>query len=112
MAAKKSGGNPRARTVRRAEDRALGKLGDAREKLAGLEAGGRPERPIEVTSASVIEGQARSLGCARGCDGESRIEEHRAESVDGERLRVVTTSCPRCGHRRTNYFKIRETAPN
>ncbi len=103
---------PRMRTVRRASDRELEKLGDAREKLTRLEAGGSPARPREVTTASVIEGQARSAGCARGCEGESRIVEHTAETIDGARLRVLTTECPRCGRKRKIFFHLRTEAPN
>ncbi len=109
MASKKAS---RPRTVRREQDRALEKLGDARQKLAALEPGGSPARPREVTSAAVIEGQARSLGCARGCEGEARIKEHTAETIDGERLRVVTTECARCGTRRHVYFHLGTDAPN
>ncbi len=103
---------PRARTVRRANDREIEKLRDARAKLASVEVGGSPGRPREVTSAAVIEGQARSLGCARGCEGEARIEEHTAETIDGDRLRVVTTECPRCGAKRRVYFRLKTDAPN
>ena len=104
--------NARARTVRRATDRELTKLGDAREKLSRLEVGGSPGRPREVTTAAVIEGQARSAGCARGCEGEGRLVEHTAETIDGARLRVVTTECSRCGTRRRTYFHLVANAPN
>jgi hypothetical protein len=110
VASKKKTSRPR--TVRREQDRALEKLGDARQKLAALEDGGSPGRPREVTSAAVIEGQARSLGCPRGCEGEARVKEHTAETIDGARLRVVTTECPRCGTRRSVYFNLRSDAPN
>jgi hypothetical protein len=103
---------PRARTVRRANDREIEKLRDARAKLARVEVGGSPGRPREVTSAAVIEGQARSLGCARGCEGEARIGEHTAETIDGDRLRVVTTECPRCGAERRVYFRLKNDAPS
>ena len=103
---------PRARTARRANDRAIEKLRDARAKLASVEVGGSPGRPRDVITAAVIEGQARSLGCARGCDGEARIKEHSAETIDGERLRVVTTECPRCGAERRGYFRVKNDAPS
>ncbi len=103
---------PRARTARRANDRGIEKLREARAKLASVEVGGSPGRPREVSTAAVIEGHARSLGCARGCEGEARIKEHTAETIDGDRLRVVTTECPRCGADRRVYFRVKNDAPN
>lgn len=94
------------RETRREADRAVEKLFEAREKLAKLEPGGSPDRPIDAVSASVIEGQARSLGCVRGCEGETRIVDHEAKTLEGERLRVVRTDCARCGTKRTLYFRV------
>jgi hypothetical protein len=95
----------RARTERRERERALVKLSQDRERLARMEAGGAPERPIEVASASQVEVHARSLGCAR-CGGEPRVEEHEARVVDGRRLRVVKLVCPACGARRDVWFTL------
>jgi hypothetical protein len=91
----------RTRTERRRIERELGKLADAREKLALASAGGAPERPITVESASVIESIAEALGCAR-CDGEARVEEHAAERG----LRKVTTRCRACGSLRVVWVQI------
>lgn len=103
----------RARTVRREAERDARKLGEAKLKLASLSAGGSPDRPIEVSSASVIEPQASSTACVL-CDAPSmRIEEHVVETVaGGGRLRVVRVRCPRCGNRRELYFRIGTALPS
>jgi hypothetical protein len=95
-----------SRTERRARERALSKLATARERLATLEEGGSPRRPIEVESASQVETHARSLQCVR-CGGSPRLDEHTAETVDEQRLRVARMTCPGCGGKRTVYFRIR-----
>src|SRR5262245_25091670 len=98
----------RARTERRAVERGAGKLAEARMKLAALEAGGSPERPIEVTSASVVEAHAASLPCA-ACGEGTRVDEHLAVTLKDDRggsrsLRVARVRCTRCGVRRDIYF--------
>jgi DNA-directed RNA polymerase subunit RPC12/RpoP len=103
MAQKKKPLPPRA--VRREAERSALKLARDRERLAALEAGGSPERPIELASASQVEGTARSTPCAR-CGGEVRVEEHLAETIGGARLRVVHVACPACGYKRPMYFRL------
>ena len=93
------------RAERRALARAADKLGHAREKLAKLEAGGAPERPIDVVSASQVEPIALSAQCLR-CEAPVRVEEHAAETIEGRRLRVVCVICPQCAAQRTLYFRI------
>ena len=92
----------RARTERRDAARASVKLAEARLKLARLERGGSAERPIEVTSASVIEVHAVGLPCAACGASGVRVEEH----IASEGLRVVKLLCPRCSVRRDLYFRI------
>lgn len=94
-----------ARTERRAAARAAEKLVHAKEKLATYEAGGAPERPIDVVSPAQVEPHARSQRCAR-CDEPFHVDEHTAESRDGARLRVAHVSCRRCGARRAIYFRV------
>src|SRR5689334_697049 len=53
----------RARTERREAARDAVKMAVARMKLAALEPGGAEDRPIEVTSASIIEPHASSMIC-------------------------------------------------
>jgi hypothetical protein len=92
--------------VRREADRAAEKLANQRERLARLEAGGAPDHPIDVTTAAVIEPQARSLPCPRCGEQPTRIDDHEAKAIDGHRLRVVAARCPRCGYERPIYFRI------
>ncbi len=107
MAAKKKS----PRTVRRALDRESEKLSKDREKLASLEAGGAPDRPIEVVTSSVIEGYAASMPCAR-CTQPVRVVEHTAETIGGARVRVVRVQCSSCGTTRPVYFRIVSALPN
>jgi hypothetical protein len=102
---------PRARTERRERERAHEKLADASAKLARLEAGGASDRPIDVSSASQVEVQARSLRCTR-CMGELRVVEHEAPVVDGRSLRVVRVICPACGTRRDVWFRVAPALPS
>jgi hypothetical protein len=97
----------RARTERREAARAAEKIARQREKLAVLEPGGAPERPIDVATAAVIEPQARSMPCLRcGAEGVARIEEHEARAIEDRRLRLVRLACGRCGAARVVYFRI------
>jgi hypothetical protein len=100
----------RARTERREAARAAAKLADGRARLAALEPGGSPARPIDVTTASVIEPQARALPCLRcpahTASGSLRLDAHEAVLIEGERLRLVRLACARCGAERSIYFRI------
>ncbi|MBX3188429.1 MAG: hypothetical protein KF819_15535 [Labilithrix sp.] len=103
----------RARTERREAARDAAKLARARLKLAALEAGGGPDRPIEVTSASTIEPHAASLPCAACGASNVRVEEHVAITAAGDRrLRVARVVCSRCGVRREIYFRIGTVLPS
>ncbi|GMV16603.1 MAG: hypothetical protein HS104_36710 [Polyangiaceae bacterium] len=94
-----------ARAERRARERARDKLADAREKLWRLEPGGSASRPLDIASASVIEPRTRAEACLR-CGAAVRSADHRAETIDERRLRVVTTTCAVCGAARTWYFRL------
>jgi endogenous inhibitor of DNA gyrase (YacG/DUF329 family) len=95
----------RARTARRAALRASDKLARQRERLFQLEPGGTPDRPIDVDSSSVVEPRAAALECPR-CQLPFRVEAHRAPSSPGMRLREAEVSCPRCGQRRSVWFRL------
>ena len=107
MAAKKL----RTRTLVRKIERNEEKQWSLRVRLAELEAGGRPEFPLEVASASVVETHAKSLPCLR-CGEGVRVEDHAAKEFSGARRREVTVRCPRCGEQRTLYFAIASAAAN
>ena len=86
-------------------------------KLASLEPGGAPARPIEVSSASAVEPHAEGMPCAAcGVPG-VRVEEHAARTLRDERggerrLRIARVVCPRCGTRRDVFFRLAEALPN
>ena len=94
-----------ANAERRAHTRAEEKLGRTRERLARLAPGGEANHPLDVTSASVIEPQARSMPCPK-CLGPCSLIEHAAETREGHRLRIAHTICRACGSRRAIYFRI------
>jgi len=80
-------------------------LAAARERLARIEPGGTPARPVEVESASQIEVRALGTPCLR-CQGPYRLDEHTAERVGGQPVRVVRLHCGHCGARRILYFRV------
>jgi len=96
----------RPRTQKRAEERKFASLVKDRARLAALEPGGSEARAISVSSASLIEPEARSMPCAL-CGGSVRVEEHAAKGG----LRPVHVLCMQCGARRTVYFRI-DALPN
>lgn len=102
---------PSARAVRREQDRAAEKLTRDLERLARIEPGGAPDRPIALDSASQVEVAAAAIPCPR-CRGEVRVEEHAAEVVGGARLRVARVVCPMCRARRSLYFRLAEATLN
>ena len=100
----------RSRTERREAEREAAKLTRVRMKLAALEPGGNPDRPIEVASASIIESHAASMPCAACGEQSLRVEEHAADLP--RRLRVVHVMCQRCGTRREVFFRIGTVLPS
>jgi predicted Zn finger-like uncharacterized protein len=96
------------RTARRKAERAARQLVQDREQLAALVPGGSPERPIEVSSSSVIEVRARSQRCPQ-CEGSYQIDDHQAPSAS---LRVVAVRCQRCGVARHLWFALTPSGPN
>jgi hypothetical protein len=101
----------KTRAQRRAEGRRDAKLVRERKRLAALEPGGTPGRPIEVVTAALVEPRARALPCAV-CGEAVRLDEHAARTVEGAALRLAHVSCPMCGHARIVYFAVRPPLPN
>ena len=96
----------RPRTVRREREREALSLARDRERLFRLEAGGTPERPIDVASASVVDVRAAAVPCPR-CGGEQAVTEHAAVGgTGGGRLREARLECRRCGSRRSLWFRL------
>lgn len=95
----------RARSERRQAERALRKEVVLRERLATVEPGGSRERAIVVSSASVVEGHARSIPCIQ-CGGELDLRTH-AAAPDGEgKVRIVHLVCRLCHTPRDLWFRI------
>jgi hypothetical protein len=106
---KKRAARPRS-TVRELERKRQRLLAE-REKLARLELGGTPERPIEVRSASVVEARAESERCLR-CEHAMRCVEHAALSTRNGIVRAAKLRCPQCDGERTLYLRIVESYLN
>ncbi len=105
MAARKK----RERTARRRRDRLHEKLARDLERLARLEPGGSPERPLAVVSPAVVDVLAVAKPCPL-CGGTLRLEDHTAREVDGVRLRVAAVVCTSCRAGRELYFRLDEPA--
>ncbi len=74
-----------------------------REQLAALLPGGSASRPVEVTSAAVIEGHATAAMPCPQCGGQYRVTEHTRPVPS---LRRVDVGCRECGVERTLWFRI------
>ena len=102
---------PRPRAARRAAAQASRRAVDRVEKLGTQLPGGAPERPLCVTSASVVEVRARAARCLV-CDGELELRAHRAQPEGAGDLRQVELSCRGCGRPRRLWFRVEPTLAN
>jgi hypothetical protein len=98
----------RPRSLLREKQRALHKLGEAREKLARHEPGGSPERPRVLESPAQVKAATEAQPCPY-CEGAVQLDSHEAATVFGRRLRVVQARCRLCGRPCTRYYQLRET---
>jgi len=98
----------RPRTARRVLERDLKKLVRDKERLFKLEPGGSQERPIEVTSAAVIEVRVGAMPCVQCDASQYRIREHSIAAG----LRRVDVICRNCGAPRSLWFRIVLDEPN
>ncbi len=101
------GKGKRARTERRAGERALRREVGAREKLAARGPGGAAERAIVVSSASLVEVRARSTACVQ-CGGELELRSHNAPSPG---MRLARMVCRKCHAPREIWFRLEATLP-
>lgn len=101
----------RARTERRAQERALRKAVRQTEKDVQRAPGGAPDHPLVVPSASVVEPRARETRCAQ-CGGDLELRTHAAEKHAGEMLRVARLVCRVCHAPRTIWFRIEAPLAN
>ena len=97
------------RRFRRARAREETKLAREQERLARLQPGGSPERPLPIESPAQVDVIAGAKPCPL-CGGTLRLVEHTAEIVGGVRLRVAHLACPGCGTPRALYFRLAEQA--
>jgi hypothetical protein len=81
------------------------RLKQDRERLFRLSPGGSPERPLDVGSASIVEGRVESMPCP-ACNRALAVVEHAAETQDGVRLRRVAAKCQSCGAIRDVWFRV------
>jgi hypothetical protein len=99
------------RGQRRAAERAAVSLAKDRVRLAELEPGGAPERPLVVTSASVIDGRARDTLCAV-CEAGLELEDHEVVAHASGSLRRARLVCKECHTPRTIWFRIVPPLPS
>jgi hypothetical protein len=79
-----------------------------RERLAALAPGGARDRPRVVSSASLVEVEARSTPCVQ-CGGELGLEAHTAPAAE---LRLVRLTCRRCHAPREIWFRLEVALPS
>lgn len=96
----------RTRTIKRQARAENDRWVQAKRRLLELEPGGAPERPIDVTTAALVEPKAKSVTCPR-CGELFAVDEHEAHA-DHEhgRLREAKLRCTVCGERRSLWFRI------
>jgi len=98
---------PPPRASRRTRARDHGRLVRDLERLARLEPGGAPDRPLDVESPSQVEVMAAGRPCPL-CKGTLRLEEHAAATVGTRCLRVAHLRCTGCRVQRSLYFRLVE----
>jgi len=96
------------RTARRAREQQVKKLVRVTEKLAHASAGGSKDRPIEVSSSTVVEIRVHAMRCPQ-CDGSYALVDHRSA---GQGIRPVDVRCNVCSTARTLWFQIALPEPN
>jgi len=101
----------RPRKKQREQERALRKLVRRTEGLAGELPGGSAQRPIDVASASIVEGKARATPCIQ-CAGDLELRGDRATTTPRGVLRELALACRRCHAPRTLWFRIKPPATN
>ncbi len=99
------------RRSRRIRARAHAKLVRDQERLARLQPGGEPERPLEVDSPAQVDVIAGATPCPL-CGGTLRLTEHAAETVGAVRLRVARLVCTACRTPRAIWFRLLEAPPH
>lgn len=96
---------PRPRRAKREQARALRKQVRDTEALATKLPGASSEHPIDVTSASVVEGAARATPCIQ-CGGDLDLRGDRAASTARGVLREIALVCRQCHAPRVFWFRV------
>jgi len=68
--------------------------------------GDRPDNAIVVDSPSEIEPRVKREDCPDCGHDAMDVEEHRADTIAGRRLRVIVSHCRRCGANPVRYFAL------
>lgn len=93
------------RAARRTSERQAKKIRDDLEKLAHLEPGGAAENAIEIHSPVQVDARTQATPCPL-CEGRLTLDEHTAETIEGQRLRIAKCHCVECGTAREIYFHL------
>jgi hypothetical protein len=101
----------RRRKLQREQQRELRKQVKRTEGMAAKLAGGSPELPIDVTSASVVETKARSTPCVQ-CGGDLELRGDRATSTARGIVRELSLVCRLCHAPRTLWYRVAPPATN
>ena len=95
----------RSRAPRRGAEKEIRKLREELETIAQRKTGATPTDPIVVSSPVQVETRTENFSCPL-CEGSLHLDEHVAEVIDGERLRVAHCHCIDCGVARNFYFRL------
>ena len=101
----------RARSERRQAEREAKKQIRGRERLAATAEGGAADRPVVVTSASVVEAKARSTPCPQ-CGGTLDLQRDGVAPGGDAHLRVMEMICRVCHAPRSLYFRVEAHLPS
>jgi hypothetical protein len=93
------------RNLKREAERNTVKLRRDVVRVEAARVGGHETRPIDVTTASLVEPRAVGEACPL-CGGELRLESHDAETRGGVRLRIVRVVCKMCRSPWERFYRI------
>ncbi len=95
----------RGRAERRLQARTEQRLTRELDRLARMQPGGAPDRPLVIDTPAVVELRAVARPCPL-CGGSLRLKAHTAEVIEDVRLRVAAVACTACGSERSLYFRL------
>ena len=101
----------RPRKKRRADHRTTRKTVRQKQRLMTVLPGCAAEHPLEVSTAAVVEVQARPIACIH-CNGELSLRGDRASSTPRGVLRELEMVCRLCHAPRHLWFRIAPRLPS